>query len=431
VATYRLSAKTIGRTAGRSATGAAAYRAAERIEDRRTGIVHDYTRRGGVVHSEILAPADAPAWIADRTELWNRVEDVERRKDAQLCREVLLSLPHELDDARRLELVRGFVREQFVARGMVADVAIHRAHERSDARNHHAHILLTMRALEREGFGPKVRDWNDTALLVGWREAWERDVNRELQRAHIPERVSSRSLAARGIDLEPEPRQGPVATRMERLGRTSHAGNDRRAARARNAERAALREERGRIEAELRDEERRRTAARDQVDRPSAPRDATPNSRSAAREAEPGFSRADAPDWQVSREQILSALYERNLRGSRLARYWRIERTAQGIAFENAGGRFEDRGDRIHASHGNGLEIRGMLDVAGVKGWGSLVITGSEDFKRRGMIAALERGFAVQAEGRDAELLREVDESLRAADRDRVRGPRAYEGWTR
>lgn len=430
MATYRLSAKTIGRTAGRSATGAAAYRAAERIEDRRTGLVHDYTRRSGVVHSEILAPSDAPAWIGDRSELWNRVEDAERRKDAQLCREVLLSLPHELDDARRLELVRGFVRQQFVAHGMVADVAIHRAHERSDARNHHAHILLTMRLLEPDGFGPKVRDWNDTPLLVGWREAWERDVNRELERAQIHERVSSKSLAAQGLDREPEPRQGPVATRMERLGRSSHAGDDRRAARARNAERAALRDEWRRTDTQLRDEERRRTAARDEVGRSSVPRDATPP-RSVTRESEPGFSHADEPDWRVSREQILSALYERDLRGSRLARYWRIERTAEGIAFENAGGRFEDRGDRIHASRGTGLEIRGMLDVAGVKGWGSLVITGSEDFKRRGMAAALERGFAVQADGRDVELLCEVEQSLQAVEHDRVRGPRAYEGWTR
>lgn len=421
MATYRLSAKTIGRTAGRSATGAAAYRAAERIEDRRTGIVHDYTRRGGVVHLEILGPSDAPAWIADRGELWNRVEDVERRKDAQLCREVLLSLPHELDDARRRELVRGFVREQFVAHGMVADVAIHRAHERSDARNHHAHVLLTMRALGPERFGSKVRGWNDTALLVKWREAWERDVNRELERARIPERVSSRSLAAQGLDREPEPRQGPVATRMERLGRPSHAGTDRRATRERNAERAALREERRRIDAQLRVEERQRTASRE----------STPDSRSIPRESEPGFFRADEPGWQVSREQVLSALYERDLRGSRLARYWRIERAAHGIVFENAGGRFEDRGDRIHASQGNGLEIRGMLDVAGVKGWGSLVITGSDDFKQRAMAAAIGRGFAVQAEGRDADLLRDVEQSLRAAERDRVRGRDAYEGWTR
>lgn len=431
MATYRLSAKTIGRTAGRSATGAAAYRAAERIEDRRTGLVHDYTRRGGVVHSEILAPADAPAWVGDRAQLWNSVEDVERRKDAQLCREVLLSLPHELDDIRRRELLRGFVREQFVARGMVADVAIHRAHERSDARNHHAHILLTMRALGPDGFGPKVRDWNETALLVEWREAWEGGVNRELQRAQVAERVSSRSLAAQGLDREPEPRQGPVATRMERHGRPSHAGNDRRAARARNAERATLRDEQRRIDGQLRDEERRRTAARATVDRAAPARESTPDSRSMPRESEPVFSRADAPGWQVSREQVLSALYERDLRGSRLARYWRIERTPQGIAFENAGGRFEDRGDRIHARNGNGLEIRGMLDVAGVKGWGSLVITGSEDFKRRGMAAAMERGFAVQPEGRDAELLREVEQSQRVAERDRVRGRNGYEGWTR
>jgi len=431
VATYRLSAKTIGRTAGRSATGAAAYRAAERIEDRRSGIVHDYTRRSGVVHAEILGPAAAPTWFADRSELWNRVEDGERRKDAQLCREVLLSLPHELDDDRRRELVRGFVREEFVARGIVADVAIHRAHERSDARNHHAHVLLTMRAIGPEGFGSKVRAWNETTLLVEWREAWERHVNRELERARVADRVSHRSLAAQGLDREPEPRQGAVATRMERMGRASLAGEDRRAARARNAERAALREERHRIDAQLRDEEQRRIAARQRVDRTSPPREATTNSRQEPCESEPGFSRTDTPGWQVAREHVLSALYERDLRGSQLARFWRIERTAQGIAFENAGGRFEDRGDRIHARHGNGLEIRGMLDVAGVKGWTSVVVTGPEDFKRRGMAAALERGFAVQAEGRDADLLREVEQSLRAAVRDPVRERNAYEGWTR
>jgi hypothetical protein len=347
------------------------------------------------VHSEIVAPAKSPPWVRDRSELWNRAEEAERRRDAQLCREVLVSLPHELDDPRRKELVHSFVREAFVSRGMVADIAIHRAHEKSDQRNHHAHILLTFREPLGESFGPKVRAWNDKALLLEWRQTWEQYVNRELERARVQERVSSRSLADRGIDEEPEPKQGPVATRMERNGRRSHAGDDRRASKERNAERRRLREERHESESRVREDERRPSPSREQTDF------GAPDSR-------PGIRSADTPDWRARREQLLASAYETDVRSSRLARYWRIERFADGLRFENARGRFEDLGDVIVTHDGNQLEIRGMLDVAELKGWRELVFTGSERFRQTAMAAAVERGFSIRAEGRDAEILRDI-----------------------
>jgi len=419
VATYRLSAKTISRSTGRSATAAAAYRAAEIIRDRRTGLVHNYRARGGVVHSEIVAPAKSPAWVLDRSELWNRAEEAERRRDAQLCREVLVSLPHELDDPRRKELVRTFVREAFVSRGMVADIAIHRAHEKSDQRNHHAHILVTLREPLGESFGPKVRAWNDKALLLEWRQAWEQYVNRDLERAQVPERVSSRSLADRGIDEEPEPRQGPVATDMERKGLRSHAGDDRRASKARNAERRRLREERHQTERRIHADERHQGPSREQTD-------------FGADDSRPGIRSADIPDWRARRERLLAASYETDVRNSRLARYWRIARFADGLRFENARGRFDDLGDIIVARDGNQLEIRGMLDVAELKGWRELAFTGSERFRQAAMAAAVERGFSIRAEGRDAEILRDIQRhEQHAPTRERLGAPDRSERPTR
>lgn len=250
MAIYRLSAQVIGRSSGRSSTAAAAYRAGSVLRDERTGQEHDYTRRRGVTHSEIIAPDNAPEWMKDRAQLWNAVEAAERRKDAQLSREIQVALPHELTDAQRLDLVRGFVRAEFAERGMVADVSIHSADAKGDDRNHHAHIMLTMRSLTDAGFGNKAREWNDEKMLEHWREAWGRAVNLSLERAGFAERVDHRSYQDRGIDREPEPKQGPVATEMERQGRPSHAGDDRRAVQERNAERDRLEAERKVIDLE-------------------------------------------------------------------------------------------------------------------------------------------------------------------------------------
>jgi hypothetical protein len=196
MAIYHLRASMISRSQGRSATAASAYRVAERIEDRRTGLVFDYAARGGVDHTEILVPDHAPDWVRDRSELWNRVEESETRKNSQVAREVRVALPDELTHAQRLELVREFVRSQFVDRGMVADFALHAPGREGDERNHHAHILLTTREVDAEGFTTKNRDWNKVEVLEGWREAWARDSNAALERAGVEGRVDHRTLVA-------------------------------------------------------------------------------------------------------------------------------------------------------------------------------------------------------------------------------------------
>jgi hypothetical protein len=196
MAIYHLRASMISRSQGRSATAASAYRVAERIEDRRTGLTFDYAARSGVDHTEILAPDHAPDWVRDRSELWNRVEESETRKNSQVAREVRVALPAELTHEARVELVREFVREQFVDRGMVADIALHAPGRAGDERNHHAHILLTTREIGPEGFTAKNRDWNAVEVLEGWREAWARDSNVALERAGIEDRVDHRTLVA-------------------------------------------------------------------------------------------------------------------------------------------------------------------------------------------------------------------------------------------
>ena len=202
MAIYHLRATMISRSQGRSATAAAAYRVAERIEDRRTGLTFDYAARGGVDHTEILAPDHAPDWVRDRSELWNRVEESETRKNSQVAREVRVALPDELTHAQRVALVRDYAQAQFVDRGMVADIALHAPGREGDERNHHAHILLTTREIDAEGsvpgggFTTKNRDWNKVEVLEGWREAWARDSNAALERAGLEDRVDHRTLVA-------------------------------------------------------------------------------------------------------------------------------------------------------------------------------------------------------------------------------------------
>lgn len=190
----------ISRSAGRSATAAAAYRAAERIEDQRTGLTFDYRSRGGVDHVETLAPADAPDWVQDRAALWNAVELAETRKNSQVAREIRVALPHELEHAQRVQLVRDFCQREFVDRGMVADIALHAPGRIGDERNHHAHILLTTREIGPEGFTTKNRDWNAKELLEGWREAWAQDSNRALERCGFEDRIDHRTLEAQRVE---------------------------------------------------------------------------------------------------------------------------------------------------------------------------------------------------------------------------------------
>lgn len=237
MAQYRLSVQMIGRSGGRSATAAAAYRSGQRIVDRETGLVHDYTAKRGVLHTEILAPDNTPDWMRDRAELWNAVHKAETRKNSQLAREIQLSLPHEMTQEQQVNLVRRFVEEQCVARGMIADVALHApsSDPGADERNVHAHVMLTTREFVGDGWAKrKNRDWHQTEMIEEWREAWALHQNRELERIGSSERVDHRSLADQGIMREPQVHLGPIATEIERDGRSSHRGNENRAIKARN-----------------------------------------------------------------------------------------------------------------------------------------------------------------------------------------------------
>lgn len=193
MAIYHLNAKAIGRSQGRSATGAAAYRAAVRIEDTRTGLVFDYSRKRGVDGAEILTPDGV---VLDRAALWNLAEHTEKRTDAQVCREVEVALPRELTPEQMRVLVRGFVREQFIAIGMVADVAFHHL----TGNNPHAHILLTLREWRDGAFGLKRRDWNDRALCERWRQGWADHANAALAEAGHAARIDPRTLAEQAAD---------------------------------------------------------------------------------------------------------------------------------------------------------------------------------------------------------------------------------------
>lgn len=199
MAIYHLTAKIVSRARGHSAVAAAAYRAGESLEEASTGITFDYTRKRGIEHREILAPEAAPAWVHDRLQLWNAVEASEKRRDAQLAREIEIGLPIELDPAQQLALLRDFAQRQFVSRGMVADLAIHR----DNPENPHAHILLTTRTLTPGGFGAKERSWNERAKLLQWRAAWAETANLHLAQAGLAIRIDHRTLKAQGLEFEP------------------------------------------------------------------------------------------------------------------------------------------------------------------------------------------------------------------------------------
>ena len=242
VAIYHLSAQVIGRSSGRSAVASAAYRSGDRLTNERDGVTHDYERRRGVEHSEIMAPADAPDWAHDRSRLWNTVEATEKRKDAQLAREIEFSLPRELSADQRRELVQEFVGREFVSRGMVADVAIHSPLAADGAEQPHVHVMLTMRELRPDGFGAKVREWNDKAVLEQWRESWATTQNLALERAGIEQRVDHRSLADQGLDREPTLHLGSAAHELEQRGQPTEIGDHNRGVVERNSLREQLRE---------------------------------------------------------------------------------------------------------------------------------------------------------------------------------------------
>ena len=239
MAIYHCSVKTISRGQGRSAVAAAAYRSGEELTNERDGIKHDYTRREGVVHTEILAPEQAPAWAKDRARLWNKVEEAETRKNSRTAREVVVALPKELDKGQQLELVLGYAKENFVEKGMVADIALHS----KENDNGHAHILLTTREIDSTGFTDKNRDWDKKENLESWRKSWEQKANLALERAGHEQRIDHRSYKDQGVEKLPTIHLGPVAHAMEKRGERTNLGNINREIKAQNAQARTIHQE--------------------------------------------------------------------------------------------------------------------------------------------------------------------------------------------
>jgi ATP-dependent exoDNAse (exonuclease V) alpha subunit len=299
---YHCSIKIISRSGGRSAVASAAYRSGERLYNDETGITHDFTKKGGVVMNEILLPENAPERFSDREILWNEVQKIEKRSDAQFAREVEVALPTEMNRDEQIACVRAYVQENFVSKGMLADWALH---DKGDG-NPHAHIMLTMRGIdeheqwlqkqktvfansrdehgraiydpslpsydskdrehtsqyripaldkdgkqktrERKGKGTEylwekisipANDWNEHSIAETWRASWAEHCNRYLDQEH---RIDHRSYARQGLDQEPTIHEGVTARQMEKEGKTADRCEINREIRERNSIRQQLKE---------------------------------------------------------------------------------------------------------------------------------------------------------------------------------------------
>ncbi|MFK0276093.1 Ti-type conjugative transfer relaxase TraA [Ensifer sp. NPDC090286] len=249
MAIYHCSMKPIARSGGRSAVAAIAYRTATKMLNERDGIVHDFTNKRGVEHSEILLPDGVEAaWALDRSTLWNAVEKAENRKDARVAREFEVALPHEMTAADRLALTRDFARDLANRYGAAVDFSIHLPQSESDIRNVHAHVVMTTRVVTEQGLGEKTLIERENKWLLNHhqptshmqlreiRELWEHHTNRHLARLGLDIRVDHRSHLERGLEIEPTEHMGVHASQMDRRGLdVSRERIDQKAAR-KNAE---------------------------------------------------------------------------------------------------------------------------------------------------------------------------------------------------
>jgi ATP-dependent exoDNAse (exonuclease V) alpha subunit len=234
MAIYRMQAKSISRSDRRSAVGAAAYRAGQRLRDERTGRLYNYSHRQDVSHTEIVWPSELAgrelSWARDRAALWNAAERAENRRNSRVAREYQVALPAELTASARQELARRFAHEIAERHHVAVDLAIHAPPATGDARNHHAHLLATTREVGESGLGAKagldmsypqrLQRGGHSGLeeLKTLRERWAVLTNEALNAAGLAVRVDHRSLAAQGIDREPMPQIPIGVLHRERHG---------------------------------------------------------------------------------------------------------------------------------------------------------------------------------------------------------------------
>lgn len=259
MAIFHLSANIISRGKGRSAVAAVAYRSGSIITNEYDGVVHDYRRKRGIIDKQIFLPDHAPREYYDRTTLWNAVEKIEKAKNSQLAREIEIAIPKEISLVGTYQMVKEFVTENFVSKGMVADCCYH---DKGDG-NRHVHILLTVRPINLDGtWGDKQRkeyildrngnkiydakkrqykcksipanDWNNRDNVELWRTKWEEKCNQYLKLYGSNERVDHRSYERQGLDILPTRHLGPAASQMEKRGVKTELGNINRQIKEKN-----------------------------------------------------------------------------------------------------------------------------------------------------------------------------------------------------
>ena len=241
---YHFHVGQIKRSAGRSAVECAAYRAGEKLYSEYYGLVSDYTRKGGVMYTEILLPPHAPREYADRQTLWNVVEEAERNRNAQLAYSFDIALQNEFSLEENIALARQFLLDNFVARGMIADFAVHQADKENGIANPHFHVMCPIRPLNTDGtWGVKQRrvyrengkfdavpttDWGRPETLEAWREAWAALCNTKFEEKGLPCRIDHRSYERQGVEQIPTVHEGVAVRQMEARGIVTDKGEHNR-----------------------------------------------------------------------------------------------------------------------------------------------------------------------------------------------------------
>lgn len=226
MAIYHLSVKTFSRSNGQSATAAVAYRAGAKIHCDHERRDHDYSKKRDVIHSEIFLPPNAPSWATDRQQLWNEVERAEKRKNSTVAREFEVALPNELNEQQRIALVQDFAKQIVARHGCAVDAHLHDDKGSYKSKeNQHAHIMLSTRRLEPEGFTKKTRELDEkkSGEVVYWREQWAKTANEHLREYGIE--IDHRSLKDQGLEREPTIKMGAAASALERKGIKTDRGD--------------------------------------------------------------------------------------------------------------------------------------------------------------------------------------------------------------
>lgn len=258
MALYHFHVGQVKRSAGQSAIESAAYRAGERLYSERYGEFSDYTRKGGVMYTEILLPPHAPREYADRQTLWNAVENAEHNKNAQLAYSFDIALQNEFSLDENIQLARQFLLDNFVSRGMIADFAVHQPDKSGGIENPHFHVLCPIRPLNPDGsWGTKQQrvyradgkfdaapttDWGRPETLEAWRAAWAALCNAKFEEKGSPCRIDHRSYERRGVEQVPTVHEGVAVRQMEARGLATDKGECNRWIRSANAMLRALRE---------------------------------------------------------------------------------------------------------------------------------------------------------------------------------------------